>query len=255
MPDWLCPEWPAPANVRALVTTRQGGVSTGQYASMNLATHVGDDPAAVAENRALLLRRALPAEPRWLDQVHGIDVVAGESVHGAPRADASVARTPGVVLAVMTADCLPVLLTDRAGSVVGIAHAGWRGLVGGVIEATIAAMEVAPRDMLAWLGPAIGPASFEVGGEVRDAAVGGQADAVQAFVASGPGKWLADIYRLARLRLAYAGVGSVSGGGFCTVREADRFYSYRRDRETGRMASLIWLESKGILGDPTPSRP
>lgn len=207
---------------------------------MNLATHVGDDPAAVAHNRAQL-RRELPAEPRWLEQVHGCEVVDGEIACGAPRADAGVARTPGVVLAVMTADCLPVLLTDRAGSVIGIAHAGWRGLVGGVIEATIAAMQVAPRDMVAWLGPAIGPAGFEVGGEVREAAIAAQSTASQAFVACGSGKWLADIYRLACLRLAHAGVGSVSGGKFCTVHDADRFYSYRRERVTGRMAALIWL--------------
>lgn len=240
MTDWIHPDWPAPANVRALVTTRRGGASSGPYSSMNLATHVGDDPAAVAHNRALL-RRELPAEPRWLEQVHGCEVVEGETVCAAPRADAGVARTPGVVLAVMTADCLPVLLTDRAGSVIGIAHAGWRGLVGGVIEATIAAMQVAPRDMVAWLGPAIGPAGFEVGGEVREAAIAAQSTASQAFVACGPGKWLADIYRLACLRLAHAGVGSVSGGKFCTVQDADRFYSYRRDRVTGRMAALIWL--------------
>lgn len=241
MAEWIIPDWPAPANVRARVTTRRGGVSVGPYASMNLASHVGDDPAAVAANRALL-RRELPAEPCWLEQVHGIDVVAGESVRGTPRADGSVARTPGVVLAVMTADCLPLLLADRAGAVVGIAHAGWRGLVGGVIEATIAAMQVAPEEIVAWLGPAIGPASFEVGGEVRDAAIAAQAEAAQAFVAHGPGKWLADIYRLARLRLARAGVADVHGAGFCTLRDAGSFFSYRRERQTGRMAALIWLE-------------
>lgn len=241
MPDCILPDWPVPANVRALVTTRRGGVSVGPYASMNLANHVGDDPATVAENRALL-RRELPAEPCWLEQVHGVDVVAGESVRGVPRADAAVARTPSVVLAVMTADCLPLLLADRAGSVVGIAHAGWRGLVGGVIESTIAAMQVAPGEIIAWLGPAIGPASFEVGGEVRDAALAAQPAAAQAFVTCAPGKWLADIYQLARLRIERAGVGRVSGGTCCTVRDADRFFSYRRERETGRMASLIWLE-------------
>jgi len=250
MTDWICPDWPAPANVRALVTTRRGGVSFAPYSSMNLATHVGDDPAAVAANRSLL-RRVLPAEPRWLDQVHGIEVFEDELATGTVRADASVARTPGVVLAVMTADCLPILLTDRAGSVVGIAHAGWRGLVGGVIEATIAAMKVAPAETLAWLGPAIGPENFEVGSEVRDAAIAAQSTAVQAFVPCGPGKWLADIYHLARLRLSRIGTACVSGGNLCTVRDADRFYSYRRDRETGRMASLIWFESKDILGDPS----
>lgn len=241
MPDWIEPDWPAPARVRALVTTREGGVSVGPYASLNLATHVGDDPPAVAANRAIL-RQALPAEPRWLEQVHGIEVVDGESVRSVPRADASVARTPGIVLAVMTADCLPVLLCDRAGTAIGIAHAGWRGLAGGVVEATLAAMRVAPADVIAWLGPAIGPASFEVGADVRDAAIAAQADAAQAFVAGAPGKWLADIYSLARLRLERAGVAAVYGGGFCTVRDAGRFYSFRRDRDTGRMASLIWLD-------------
>lgn len=238
--DWIRPDWPAPANIRALVTTRHGGVSGGPYASMNLGTHVGDEPAAVAENRAIL-RRELPAEPRWLEQVHGIEVVEGEAAHGLPRADACIARTPGIVLAVMTADCLPVLLTDRAGSVVGIAHAGWRGLVSGVIESTIAAMKVAPDELIAWLGPAIGPASFEIGGEVRDAALAAQPAAAQAFVACAAGKWLADIYQLARLRLVRAGISHVSGGNFCTVHDSDRFFSYRRDRETGRMASLIWI--------------
>lgn len=242
---WIEPDWPAPPNVRALVTTRHGGVSRGPYSSMNLGTHVGDDPEAVAANRAIL-RQRLPAEPRWLDQVHGIDVAVGEAVRGVPQADASVARTPGVVLAVMTADCLPVLLCDRAGSMVGIAHAGWRGLVGGVIEATLAAMQAEPGDVLAWLGPAIGPASFEVGGEVRDAAVAAQTAATRAFAPCAPGKWLADLYALARLRLERAGVRSTSGGNFCTVHDAERFYSFRRDRTTGRMASLIWLGSPAI---------
>lgn len=243
MHDWIAPDWPAPRNVRALVTTRQGGVSRGPYASMNLASHVGDDPAAVARNRALL-RRELPAEPCWLDQVHGVQVVEAETLRGTPRADASIARTPGRVLAVMTADCLPVLLCDRAGAVIGIAHAGWRGLVGGVIEATIAEMNVAPSQLIAWLGPAIGPADFAVGAEVREAALAAHGEAERAFVARGPGKWLADIYDLARLRLARAGVGGVFGGGRCTVRDARRFFSFRRDRETGRMASLLWISDQ-----------
>lgn len=240
--DWITPDWPVPATVQARVTTRRGGVSRGPYASMNLALHVGDDAAAVAQNRARL-RRALPAEPYWLDQVHGIEVVDAASVCGVPQADASVTRAPGVVLAVMTADCLPVLLADRAGSVVGIAHAGWRGLVGGVIEATIARMQVAPGELIAWLGPAIGPDAFEVGAEVRNAAITAHADAAQAFVACGPGKWLADIFALARLRLARAGVARVAGGEYCTVRDGTDFFSYRRDRVTGRMAALLWIEA------------
>ena len=242
MVDWLTPDWPAPANVRARVTTRHGGVSCGPYASMNLALHVGDDAAAVAQNRARL-RCALPAEPCWLDQVHGIDVVEADSVRGVPQADASVTRSGGVVLAVMTADCLPVLLADRAGSVVGIAHAGWRGLVGGVIESTITRMQVAPGELIAWLGPAIGPDAFEVGAEVREAAIAAHADAAQAFVACGADKWLADIFALARLRLARAGVRQVAGGGQCTVRDGENFFSYRRDRITGRMAALLWIEA------------
>ncbi|MBL8495451.1 MAG: peptidoglycan editing factor PgeF [Rhodocyclaceae bacterium] len=242
---WIEPDWPAPSNVRALVTTRHGGVSVGPYSSMNLGTHVGDDAAAVAANRSIL-RRCLPSDPCWLEQVHGVDVAVGETVRGVPQADASVARTPGVVLAVMTADCLPVLLCDRAGSVVGIAHAGWRGLVGGVIEATLAAMEVEPGEVLAWLGPAIGPASFEVGGEVRDAAIAAQSSAARAFAPCSPEKWLADLYALARLRLERAGVNSTRGGNFCTVHDAERFYSFRRDRITGRMASLIWLAAPAI---------
>lgn len=243
MHDWIAPDWPAPRNVRAWVTTRQGGVSRGQYASMNLATHVGDDPAAVAVNRRVL-RECLPAEPGWLEQVHGCNVVSGEAMRGLPRADASVARTPAVVLAVLTADCLPLLLAERSGSSIGIAHAGWRGLLGGVIEATIAAMDVAPDRLLAWLGPAIGPASFEVGAEVREAAIAAQSAAAQAFVARGAGKWLADIYALARLRLERAGMdnASIFGGEFCTLRDPRRFYSFRRDRHTGRHASLLWLE-------------
>ncbi len=264
---WLVPDWPAPARVRALVTTRQGGVSHAPYGladgragGLNLGTHVGDDPAAVAENRARLVSR-LPAMPRWLDQVHGCAVAtvdhAPEAAATPPQADASLAVAPGRVCAVMTADCLPVLLCDRAGTVVGAAHAGWRGLCNGVIEATLARMQTLvggaasgksseSAGWMAWLGPAIGPSAFEVGAEVREAflrqAAPGELDRVEAaFRAGAPGKYMADIYALARTRLARAGCTDVHGGDICTVTDAARFYSYRRDGVTGRMASLIWL--------------
>lgn len=242
-PDWLIPDWPAPARVRALVTTRAGGVSMAPYAGLNLGDHVGDDPARVAQNRAIL-RASLPAEPAWLKQVHGIAVLDADSDIAASEADASVARQAGPVCAVLTADCLPVLFCDRDGSVVAAAHAGWRGLVGGMLEATVAAMQVPADRIMAWLGPAIGAHAFEVGDEVRDAFVNAQAQADAAFIArTGSNKWLADIYALARFRLQRIGVNQVYGGGACTYSEAERFYSYRRDGVTGRMASLIWLES------------
>lgn len=258
--DWIVPDWPAPPRVRALQTTRAGGVSVGGYASLNLGDHVGDDPAAVAQNRALL-RRGLPAEPVWLKQVHGNIVIDGDSAGGVPEADAAVARKPGTVCAVLTADCLPLLLCDQDGMVVGAAHAGWRGLAGGVVEAAVRAMEVAPERLLVWLGPAIGPQAFEVGDEVRQAFMAHDPQAAKAFVPasaihaqnsqlltlhSSPltKKWLADIYLLARQRLALLGVERVYGGGLCTYGDAERFYSYRRGRATGRMASLIWLDPR-----------
>lgn len=246
--QWIRPDWLAPPNVRALQTTRAGGVSAGPYASLNLGDHVGDDPAAVAQNRALL-RADLPGEPLWLKQVHGDGVADAGSALGVPDADAALARQPGKVCAVMTADCLPVLLCDQAGTVVAAAHAGWRGLAGGVVEATVRAMGVAPQELLAWLGPAIGPAAFEVGEEVRQAFMAHDPQAVKAFAPlstqhSGLStqKWLADIFLLARQRLALLGVTRVHGGGLCTYADAERFYSYRRDHATGRMASLIWLD-------------
>lgn len=241
MSDFITPDWPAPARVRSLVTTRAGGVSVGPYASLNLGTHVGDDAKAVAANRARLLLH-VPSSPRWLEQVHGVAVVDASVVTGVPVADAAFTRQPGVVCAVMTADCLPVLLCDEAGSVVAVAHAGWRGLHAGVIEATIAAMGVAPSSLMAWLGPAIGPTAFEVGDEVRAAFVGVASEDAAAFQAHAGGKWLADLYALARARLARAGVLKVTGGEYCTYREPEKFFSYRRDGVTGRMASLIWLE-------------
>lgn len=239
---FLAPDWPAPANVGALVTTRAGGVSAAPYDGFNLATHVGDAAAAVAENRARL-RRRLPAEPCWLEQVHGIAVADADRAAGVPQADAAVAREAGTVCAVLTADCLPVLFCDDRGSVVAAAHGGWRGLAAGVLEATVVRMGVPPSSVLAWLGPAIGPAHFEVGGEVREAFLRADPAAGIAFVsAAQPGKWIADLFALARQRLMRAGVARVYGGGRCTYAD-ESFYSYRRDGVTGRFASLVWRAS------------
>jgi YfiH family protein len=240
--DWIVPDWPAPPRVRALMTTRSGGVSTGPYASLNLGTRVNDDPAVVERNRALLASH-LPEEPRWLMQVHGNRVVDAAGLRQPVEADAAISRNAGAVCAVMVADCMPVLLADRAGTVVGAAHAGWRGLAAGVIENTVLAMAVAPANLVAWLGPAIGPAAFEVGADVRDAFVAQDAGAASAFVDHKPGKWLADLFTLARRRLRAIGVDEVHGGGLCTVSDPGRFYSHRRDRITGRMAALIWLSA------------
>lgn len=238
---WITPDWPAPTRVRALVTTRSGGVSLPPYDSLNLGDHVGDEPAAVAANRVVIAAH-IGAQPLWLNQVHGTAVA---NVANAPdcNADASISRKAGAACAIMTADCLPVLLCDRAGSVVAAAHAGWRGLHDGVIEAAVAAMQVPHSEVLAWLGPAIGPQAFEVGEEVRTAFVTHATEAAQAFVPGAqPGKWLTDIYLLARQRLTAIGITAVYGGSFCTVTDAERFFSYRRSKITGRMASLIWLQ-------------
>jgi YfiH family protein len=244
-PSWMLPDWPAPAGVHALVTRRAGGVSRGPYASFNLALHVGDDPAAVQANRERLQKLAdLPAEPLWLEQVHGVDVVdhPGQAMPTPPRADAAVAFAPGRVCAVMTADCLPVVFTDVGGTCIGIAHAGWRGLVGGVLEATVDALRVAPGRLLAWLGPAISQAAFEVGPEVRAAFVARNPAHSMAFAENDSGRFQADLYLLARQVLASRGVGLVYGGGHCTVAESNEFYSFRRDGgRTGRMATIAWL--------------
>jgi YfiH family protein len=237
----IVPDWPAPPRVKSEMTTREGGVSTAPWRSLNLGDHVGDDPVHVAANRARL-RQQLPAEPAWLKQVHSSRVVELERDSNR-EADAALTRQAGQVCAVLTADCLPVLFCDRAGTVVAAAHAGWRGLAGGVLEATVAAMQVPPGEILAWMGAAIGPQAFEVGDEVRAAFVAQHPQAAAAFVPQPtPGKWLADIYQLARIRLNHAGVQAIYGGGRCTFNEADSFYSYRRDGVTGRMAALIWLE-------------
>ncbi len=222
------------------MSTRTGGVSTGPYASLNLGGHVQDDPVSVAANRALL-RQILPAEPVWLNQVHGTVVVQADSVNGVPDADAIFTRVPNTVCAVLTADCLPVLFCARDGSVVAAAHAGWRGLAAGVLEAALAAIQVPPGDVMAWMGVAIGPDAFEVGDEVRDRFIADHSESTTAFFPY-HGKWLADIYTLARIRLKTCGVTAIYGGGLCTYTDAARFYSYRRDGKTGRMASLIWLE-------------
>ncbi len=242
MDDLLLPDWPAPPQVRAFSTTRLGGVSRSPWRSFNLADHVGDDPLAVAENRRLLSRRlGLPQPPRWLHQVHGIGV-STDSACGV-EADAVFTRTAGRVCGIMTADCLPVLLCDQEGSAVAAVHAGWRGLCGGIIERSVAQFSVAGDQLLAWLGPAIGPQAFEVGDEVRQAFVQQAPQAAQGFVAvtGVNGKWLADLYLLARQRLSDLGIERVYGGDFCTYSDPRRFFSYRRDGQTGRMASLIWL--------------
>ncbi|MDO7898734.1 peptidoglycan editing factor PgeF [Pseudomonas citrulli] len=240
MSDWLSPDWPAPDRVKACVTTRAGGVSLAPFDSLNLGDHVDDDPAAVAENRRRLTER-FAMRPAWLQQVHGIAVVEADPTRVA-TADASWTATPGIACAAMTADCLPVLFCNRAGTRVAAAHAGWRGLANGVLEATLDSLQVPADQVLAWLGPAIGPQAFEVGPEVREAFTAPLPDATQAFVPShNAGKFLADIYALARLRLAARGVMAVYGGGLCTVTDS-RFFSYRRSPRTGRFASLVWIE-------------
>lgn len=239
--EWIVPDWPAPANVRAFVTTRAGGVSEGPYASMNLALRSGDDPQSVERNRSIV-REELPATPGWLAQCHGIDVIdLDREGHDSRAADAAVTTQPRRVCTVLTADCLPVLLCDAAGSRVGIAHAGWRGMSARVIENTVAALRANPADVIAWLGPAIGPDAFEVGPEVRAAFLAVDAGAQGAFRSHREGKFMADLYALARRRLALAGVGQVFGGGFCTWNDSARFFSYRREKQSGRMGAFVWL--------------
>ncbi len=242
MLDAIVPDWPAPPNVRALSTTRRGGRSGGPYDSFNLGDHVGDDAAAVAANRALLGER-MPAAPCWLKQVHGTRCIDADACEPGSEADAGFSRSGRRACAVLTADCLPLLLCDEAGSVVAAAHAGWRGLVAGVIEATVAAMQRPGSALLAWLGPAIGPRAFEVGDEVRAAFTAADSAARDAFVPHGSGKWLCDLHALARLRLHKLGVQRIHADASCTFEDRARFYSYRRDGVTGRTASLIWLES------------
>jgi YfiH family protein len=246
--EWLQPDWDAPAHVRAFVTTRAGGVSQGEYATMNLGSRSGDDAVHVARNRAIV-RDELPSSPSWLVQVHGTAVAdldrLGESE--VATADAAVVSQPGRVGVVLTADCMPLFFSDRKGRRVAVAHAGWRGMAAGVIENTVAALGTVPQDVIAWMGPAIGPLAFEVGPEVREAFMKGDPGAAEAFrskasPADGPQKYMADLYALARRRLSRAGVASVTGGGFCTYTEKDRFFSYRREQKSGRMGAFIWIE-------------
>ena len=233
--------WPAPSCVHAWVSGRVGGVSAALYSTLNLAAHVGDEPHAVAENRRRLAASLrLPSEPNWLTQVHGSRVVDLDEPWSGP-ADGAVSGRAGVVCAVLTADCLPVLLADRTGNRVGIAHAGWRGLACGVLEAVVAAMGTPPAELLVWLGPAIGPRAYEVGDDVRAAFVDSGAGAASAFHPNERGRWQADLYALARMRLTRLGVAAIYGGGSCTYSEPEQFFSHRREAPCGRMASLIWL--------------
>jgi polyphenol oxidase len=244
---WFEVDWPAPPGVRALSTLRgdaQSGVSKGPYSGFNLGDHVGDDAAAVAENRRRLKRAAgLPSEPFWLSQVHGIQVANLDSPVAQGPADASIARGPGRVCAILSADCLPILFASGSGDTVAAAHAGWRGLAAGVIEATVGAMDVSPGSLMAWLGPAIGPLNFEVGTEVRDAFLDADPTATQAFRPNTRGRFMADLGMLARQRLQSLGLTRIYGGGECTFARADRYFSHRRDGSSGRQATLIWREA------------
>jgi len=244
--SYIFPDWPCPPRVRAAITTRQGGFSGGSFSSFNVADHVGDDPQSVARNRGKLVDElALQDQPVWLQQVHGTRIVDATAMPVLPEADGSFASEPGAVCAVLTADCLPVLLTDTQGTRVAALHAGWRGLAAGILEQGVDALEIEPGDLLAYFGPAIGPDAFEVGADVREAFIGSNPDADTAFRATVKGKWMADIYSLAAQRLNAKGVKKIHGGGSCTFHEASKFYSYRRDKTCGRMASLIWIDESG----------
>ncbi len=238
--SWIEPDWPAPAGIRAVSTLRHGGFSRGAFEAFNLGAHVGDEPENVAANRRLLAASlGLPSQPCWLRQVHGDRVV--DAVEAAnPEADASFSGEAGVVCVVMTADCLPVLFCDLAGTRVAAAHAGWRGLAGGILEATVAAL--GDTEMMAWLGPAIGPNSFEVDAPVRQAFLERLGDCREAFRQTDESHWHADLYALARITLARVGVTQVYGGDYCTHADPERFFSFRRDGQTGRMATLIWRD-------------
>jgi polyphenol oxidase len=238
---WLQPDWPAPANIHAATTLRTGGVSLGAYANLNPATHVGDNPQLVSQNRRIIKTLLnLPSEPVWLNQTHSNRVVKAIAMDTPQQADASYTDQSGVVCAVMTADCLPLLGCSIDGSEIAAIHAGWRGLLDGVIDNTIAAMQ--NKDLLVWLGPAIGPDRFEVDDEVRAAYMAKSAEYASAFKRQSDTKWLADIYQLARINLTFLGITKVFGGDFCTVTDEKQFYSYRRDQVTGRMATLIWRD-------------
>jgi polyphenol oxidase len=238
---FLRPDWPAPANIHAATTLRTGGFSNGSYDSLNLATHVGDELGRVQQNRALMKSiLQLPSEPIWLSQVHSNIVVEAKSDLQTPKADASFTDKPGIVCVVMTADCLPVLVCSRDGNRIAAIHAGWRGLLDGIITNTIMAMQT--TDVFVWLGPAIGPLQFEVGAEVRDAFINKSPVYGASFIQKNSDKWFADIYQVARTELASLGINPVYGGGSCTVTDKERYYSYRRDNPCGRMATLIWRD-------------
>ncbi len=243
-PDWIVPDWDLPARVRAFVTTRAGGVSTGPCLGLNLGRSTGDDPEHVDRNRELL-RAAVPAEPRWLRQVHGATVVDAAQVAAPVAADASFTAEPNVVCVVSVADCLPVFFADRQGRAVAVAHAGWRGLAAGVLQATAYALRARLGDadarVHAWVGPGIGPGHFEVGADVLDAMERTLPRAREAFAPIAGGKFRADLPALARQALAQVGVTDVGGGTLCTYSDPSRFYSFRRDRITGRHAAVIWL--------------
>lgn len=245
-PVLLIPDWPVPPCVRAAFTLRTGGASRPPFDTFNVAAHVGDEAGAVAENRARLLASlGLPSEPAWLEQVHGnrvVDLDRQRSLASVGPADACVSRSPGRVCVIQVADCMPVLFATADGSGIGAAHAGWRGLAGGVLEATVRAMHARPAELLVWLGPAIGQAHFEVGEEVRAAFLAADAGAAAAFIPNDRGRWQCDLHALARRRLAALGVASVHGGGWCTYADAGRFFSYRRNGRCGRMAALIWRD-------------
>ena len=241
MLELIRPDWPAPGNVRAFSTTRNGGFSEGPWSSLNFGDHCGDNPDYVKQNRELL-RTLLPGKPRWLRQVHGNRVFTwDEAGDPEPEADAIFSKQPEQVCAVLTADCLPVIFCNKAGTEVAAAHAGWRGLAAGILQATVSAMNCTPADLIAWLGPAIGPRTFEVGNDVYDSFVDLNTENAYAFKPHRD-RWLADLYELARLALTRVGVTQISGGQHCTYEEQDKFFSFRRDSDTGRMATAIWLE-------------
>jgi len=238
---YIIPDWLAPSNVKTLQTTRLGGSSVAPYESLNLGSHVGDSPLAVTRNR-MLLNTLLPTEPVWLEQTHGTVVANADQASCRPLADACIARHAASVCVVMTADCLPVLLCDTQGSVVAAVHAGWKGMAEGILEETVQAMDIAPQNLMAWFGPAISQEAFEVGDDVRNIFLRTDSKAAHAFIPGGSGKWFADLYLLARMRLNVLGVNQISGGDCCTYQGSNHFFSYRRDGVTGRMGTFIWIE-------------
>ncbi len=244
MLNLITPNWPAPDNISAFTTTRLDGYSQPPYDSFNLAMHVGDDTATVARNRMLLKEQLqLANEPKWLNQIHGIQVIQADTAQINATADASFTRQPQIACAILTGDCLPLLICDRAGSIVAAVHAGWKGLAAGIIEATLTALSVPTKDLLVWLGPAIGPEAFEVGEEVYQQFIAFDPQALFAFKRNANNRWLADLYTLAKQRLNAQGVTQIFGGNLCTYTDEQRFYSYRKKNPTGRMASLIWLNN------------